>query len=740
MNLIIVESPTKARTIKKILGKDYRVESSFGHIRDLPKSKLGIDIENGFEPEYSIPSKSRETIANLSNLAKKSKLVILASDGDREGEAIAWHLSQALNLNKSNSQRIVFNEITKNAILNALENPREIDQDLVDAQQARRILDRLVGFKLSPFLWEKVVFGLSAGRVQSVATRLIVEREREIKDFKIEKYWSLGVKLEANNKKPEFLASLNKINNKKFDEFAIGEKAIKEIDKKIKKSNFKVVKIEAKEISKNPPAPFTTSSLQQTANRFFGFSAKQTMTLAQKLYEQGYISYMRTDSTNLSSQFTGAAKKYLEKTLGREYALKSARIYKTKKKDAQEAHEAIRPSSIELRADALSAKLDNSAKKLYELIWQRSLASQMPAAKLSSTTILLEADDAKDKYLFRSSGQALIFDAYLRIYPEKISEQSLPDLKEGEELKLLESIIGEHSTKPPARYSDAGLVKILERHGIGRPSTYVPTINTIITRNYVFRDEAKRLAPNETAFIVNDLLVNHFPEIVDYNFTAGLEDKLDLIAQGEKKWQPVISEFYEKFSKNLEEKQIQLKKSDIIPEEKTEEICEKCSAPMVKKIGRFGKFLACSNYPECKNTKNLSSNGELDDKKEDPKLKELQKEHKDKKCPKCSAELIIRSGRNGYFLACSAYPKCKHTQSLDEDMKDLVDCPKCKTGKIVKKFSRRGPFYACNAYPDCKNAYSKKPTGDKCSICKSLLVEDKSGKISCSNKECETSK
>lgn len=775
MNLIIVESPTKAKTIAKFVGKDYKIESSFGHIRDLPKNEMGVDIANEFKPKYIIPTKSRKTVSDLKKLSAKADKVILASDEDREGEAIAWHIIQALGLEVKSQkskvhpvkygkavakqfngvksfERITFHEITKDAIKKALENPREIDMKLVDAQQARRVLDRLVGYELSPFLWKKVAKGLSAGRVQSVAVRLIVEREREIQKFKTDEYWTIEALLE-NKKQEKLTARLNKINGKTLNKLAVKNK--EEADKILKNLNgqeYVAVNVEKKEKLRNSPAPFTTSTLQQTANRWLGFSAKQTMITAQKLYEQGLITYMRTDSLNLSESFLESAKKYLIENLGENYALKTPRKFKTKSKGAQEAHEAIRPTDAEKNPDNIKIE-DNSQRKLYKLIWQRALASQMPEAVFDNTVVDIDAvppllepaphiDAGKERggvrspYQFRATGQTMKFDGFLKIYPEKSKEVELPEVKEKESLDLIKLIPGQHFTMPPARYSDAGLVKVLERYGIGRPSTYVPTIATIIERNYVNRDENKRLAPTDIAFVVIDLLLDHFPKIVDYEFTAKMEKNLDRIAEEGKKWQPVIGEFYFPFHANLENKYNEIKKENIMPEEKSNEVCEKCGSPMIIKTGRYGKFLACSAFPNCKNIKSMpgsrKNNGESDE-----KIKELEEKYKDEVCDKCGGKMNVKNGRYGAFLGCSNYPQCKNIKNINGGNQGTgIACPACGKGEIVAKRSRRGIFYACNQYPDCKNAYWSKPTGEKCPNCGSLLVHGKNDSVKCSSKDC----
>jgi DNA topoisomerase-1 len=731
MTLIIVESPTKARTISKFLDKKYRVESSFGHIRDLPKSDMGIDIENGFIPKYIVPTSAKKTVTNLKKQAAAADSIILASDEDREGEAIAWHLAEALKIDPEKTKRIVFHEITKDAILKALEQPRFLDMKMVYAQQARRVLDRLVGYELSPFLWKKVAKGLSAGRVQSVATRLVVEREKEIKAFKSDEYWSVKAELESTGK-GNFVAELYKIDEKNLDKLEINAEKAEVYKKELETVSYVVEKVEKKKVSKNAPAPFTTSTLQQAANRQLGYSAKQTMTLAQKLYEQGFITYMRTDSLNLSGKFLGEASQWLKDNLGSEYTLKEPRVFKNKSKNAQEAHEAIRPTEVFKTPDDLKDSLEKGLFRLYKLIWQRSVGSQMPSAILSATTIEVKAD----KYGLRASGQILDFPGYLKIYPEKTSEQELPAVTVKEILKLLKIESEQHFTKAPARYSDASLVKEMEKHGIGRPSTYAPTINTIIARNYVIRDDNKKLMPTDIAFVVSDLLTEHFPEIIDFKFTAKMEDDLDKIASGEENWQPVISNFYEKFHGNLKNKYEEINKSDIMPEETTEEKCEKCGKNMIVKTGRYGKFLACSGFPECKNIKSMGDKPGVAA-PENSVLTELSAKHAGTKCDKCGADMAVKNGRFGPFLACSAYPKCKNIKNIKTSDAPDVKCPICNHGNIVKKFSKRGAFYACDNYPTCKNAYYGEPTGNNCPKCDALMIKDpKGGEDKCSNREC----
>ncbi|HNP74818.1 MAG TPA: type I DNA topoisomerase [bacterium] len=728
--LLIVESPTKAKTISKFLSKDFKVRSSFGHIRDLPKSKIGIDVDNNFQPTYVIPAKSRKTANELKKLAQQAEKIYFATDEDREGEAISWHLAQIFNTPLDQSQRITFHEITEEAIKEALKNPRPIDLNLVDAQQARRILDRLVGYNLSPLLWKKVAKGLSAGRVQSVAVRLIVEKEREIENFKQQEYWEIFADFETVDQQ-NIRAKLHKIDQKNLDKFAITtDTAAQEINQQLTSLTYQISEIISKENIKNPLPPFTTASLQQEANRRLGFSAKQTMMLAQQLYEGieidgdsvGLITYMRTDSTNLAEKFSHEAGHYLKAELGEKYHRQ--RNYKTKSKGAQEAHEAIRPTSATRTPDQLNGKLNRNQFRLYQLIWQRAIASQMAPAILEATTI--DIDDKDSHYSFRATGQVIKFDGFLKIYPSQTKNELLPASQKHDPVSCLKIEPIQKFTQPPARYSDATLVKALEEKGIGRPSTYAPTIATIIDRGYVDRLTDKRLKPTDIAKIVNDLLVEHFDNIVDYDFTAAIEEDFDKIAAGKKKWQPFIKSFYLPFAKNIKEKETAINKKEIT-EEKTDEKCEQCGSPMVIKIGRFGKFLACSNFPECKNTKNINPQGEIEDNQ--PKLLE-------EKCPDCGANLILRQGRYGQFKGCSAYPKCKFIKK--EATPDLnINCPKCQNGKIISKRSRRGIFYGCDKYPDCDFAFWGKPTKDQCPKCGYPLTEDKKGTVKCSNKECQ---
>ena len=667
--LLIVESPTKSKTLQKFLDKNYSVISSYGHIRDLPQKKLGIDIEKDFKPEYVIPEKAKKQVKELKERLKKSKQVILATDEDREGEAIAFHLAEILEL--KNPQRIVFHEITKSAIEKALKKPRKININLVYAQQTRRILDRLVGYKLSPFLWKTIARGLSAGRVQSVALRLVAEREKEIESFKKYEYWTItGIFLQdkaVSDRKIEAL--LIKKQGKNIAKLGIiNKEEAEKIRLDLKHKDYQVINIENKEIKKYPRPPFTTSTLQQESWQKLYFSAKKTMLLAQKLYEKGLITYHRTDSLNISEQSQKTAENFIKKNYGKEYYPAIVRIYKTKSKTAQEAHEAIRPTEPNK-----TPSLDEQQFKLYNLIWQRFIASQMKEACLNSLSIHIESKDSK--YTFKANGQTIMFDGFLRVYPTKLEEKQLPGLKKGENLKLEKIDALQHFTQPPARYNEASLIKTLEKEGIGRPSTYAPILDTLQKRNYVEKNENKGLQPTEIGVLVNDTLVKHFPKIVDIKFTANMEENLDKIAKNQEKWTKVLEDFYDPFAKRLKEKGKLVSKRDLIKE--TEKICPKCGASLLMRWSRYGKFYGCSNYPKCK------------------------------------------------------YIEKTKKPSLD------IKCPKCAQGEIVEKRTRKGKiFYGCANWPDCDFALWDKPTKELCPECGSLLVE-KGKKIVCSSKDCD---
>jgi len=642
MKLVIVESPTKAKTLGGFLGKGYDIESSYGHVRDLPKGTLGVDIEKRFEPKYIVPRKAQKNLNNLKKIASKAEEVILATDEDREGEAIAWHLAEALSLPKD-PQRIVFHEITRSAIEKALEKPRSINKDLVDAQQARRIIDRLVGYKLSPFLWKKVRGGLSAGRVQSVALKLIVDRENEIKEFKPQEYWSVQGLLESRGEK--FEGELVKRDGDKVDKLGVtSARDAQLIANDIKKGKASVFSAIKKEMVRRPLPPYITSTLQQDGSRKLGFSSKKTMVLAQKLYENGHITYMRTDSVNLAKESTSAAKKWLLEKLGDRYSGVAPRFYKGKSKLAQEAHEAIRPTDPFVGPEDIKVPGDES--RLYNLIWRRFMASQMPDAKFEATTLDIKVDGIKGKYILRATGSTMLFDGFLNVWPSKIEEKTLPGLDKGDEVKVLDCLTNQHFTEPPARYNEASLIKSLEEYGIGRPSTYAPIISVIQDRGYVIKDQNRRFVPEEIGGIVSNLLSKHFPQVVDVSFTADIEEKFDEIANGLENWQEMIENFYKPFAENLDKKYSEVKKDKAMLEQPTDVECDKCGRKMVIKHGRFGKFMACPGFPECKNTKNIKHEAE--------KI--------DMQCPEChEGDIVVRRTKKGRtFYGCGRYPDCKY--------------------------------------------------------------------------------
>ncbi|MBI4598995.1 type I DNA topoisomerase [Candidatus Uhrbacteria bacterium] len=728
--LVIVESPAKAKTIGKFLGREYAVLSSFGHVRDLPKSKIGVDVEHDFAPQYVVPRTKAKQVKALKDAAKKADNVLFATDEDREGEAISWHLAEILGIPAEKARRITFHEITKRAIEEALTHPRALDVKRVDAQQARRVLDRLVGYELSPFLWRKVQKGLSAGRVQSVALRLVVEREREREAFKPQEYWSIEALLAKGAE--EFGARLHAKDGQALDKLAIGSEAeAKEVLKTLETAPYTVEDVAHKTLRRSPPPPFTTSTLQQDANTKLGLSAKDTMRVAQDLYEGvdlpgegsvALITYMRTDSVNLSNLFLEEAIGFIQAEFGTEYRLAEPRTYKTKSKGAQEAHEAIRPTDVRRTPTSLKDALDHKLWKVYDLVWRRAVATQLPEAVFDATTVDIGTGTP---YTFRATGSVIRFDGYLKVYEEKRKETLLPPLEKGDVLGLRNLEPKQHATEPPPRYSDATLVKTLEEHGIGRPSTYAPTIATIIDRGYAERDDGKRLKPGPIAPTVNDILVEHFPSIVDFDFTAKMEEKFDDIAEGKEEWVPVIRDFYGPFHQTLEEKEktvARTKPDDIL----TDIVCDKCGQLMVVKHGRFGPFLACSGYPECKNSKPLKDQKDLSH----PEVLTT-----DEVCPDCQAPMGIKQGRFGMFLSCSRYPDCKTIKSIDKKLG--IPCPDCGAGELVEKRSRqKRNFYGCNRYPTCKFALWQKPTGEKCPSCQSLLTFAAKGMIKCSSKTC----
>ena len=730
MKLVIVESPTKAKTLSSILPKkDYIIEASMGHIRDLPKSGLGVDVENNFEPEYVVPPKAKKTISLLKNKSKDVEEIILATDPDREGEAIAWHLKYLLQQNEKKTRkksgissekgddknkksdkkfgRVSFHELTESAVEEAFKNLGDINMNLVNAQQARRILDRLVGYKLSPLLWKKVMYGLSAGRVQSVAVRLIVERERERLDFKAEEYWTMKGLFSSisdySDKKEEFEAQLIEKSAKKIK--IPDKKSAEEIEKDLKDDSFVVSSVKKMERKNAPYPPLNTSTLQQAMSNLFGFTAKRTMAAAQSLFEQGYITYHRTDSLNLSPSFVAAARDFIQKEFGTDYLPKSPIFYKTKSKNAQEAHEAIRPTNVLFVPGKGGKKLKSDEMKVYSVIWKRSVECQMNPAIYDQTVITVSSEKG---YVFKAVGSRIKFDGWFAVGKLlKISQNesdgeenilsSVPNVSEKEKVNLKAITSEQHFTQPPARYSDATLIKKMEELGVGRPSTYAPTISTIQVRGYVEK-EGRYFVPRDVAYVVNDLLVEHFPNIVDYGFTAEMEQNLDEIALGEKEWVSVIRNFYEPFEKELIEKEEVLNKKDVTNLGYSDEKCPECGKPLVFKLGRYGKFLSCSGYPECKYAKPISdSNGSEEEKDVDYG-----------KCPNCEdGVFVLKQGRFGKFLACSNYPKCKTTKNYMD--KIGIKCPKCGEGDVVIKKAKGRVFYGCSRYPECNWSSWKNP-------------------------------
>ena len=709
-NLIVVESPAKARTIKNFLGKDYEVIASKGHIRDLPKHSFGIKIEdNQFQPQYRVDKDHSAIVKQIKDLAKKSDQIYIATDEDREGEAIGYHIAKAIGKEPETLPRIVFHEITKSAIKKALENPRKIDMDRVNAQQARRLLDRIVGYKLSPLLASKIQKGLSAGRVQSSALKITVDREREIQAFKPQEYWSIDAIF-----KPEIEANLAEYKGKKIEKMTIGnEKDAKEIETILKSEIYHVKNIEKRQRKSSSPPPFMTSTLQQSASGRLGFSPKKTMMIAQKLYEgvktdnghMGIITYMRTDSLNIAKEAQDAARETILKTYGKNYLPAKPKTYTSKSKGAQEAHEAIRPTRLDFTPEIASKYLTPDELKLYNLIYNRFLASQMTDAILESQTILFVSQNST----FKASGRKLLFDGFYRIIGYDDKDKLLPELKEGEEVSLEKLTANQHFTEPPSRYTEASLIKKLESLGIGRPSTYAPTISLLVSREYL-KIEKRQLIPTPIAFTVIEILEKHFPEIVDSNFTAQMEEKLDEVAEKKIDWQKLLLDFYKPFIEKVEKgkKEIKsLKKAEPIGRE-----CPKCGSELLLRSGRFGEFIACSNYPKCRYTEAIKSQ---EKEKTEPQTT-------DEVCDKCGSPMVIKSGRRGSFLACSAYPKCKNTKPLEKPKTLEVKCPECG-GKLLERNSKRGKFFGCSNYPECKFVSKFEPTQKQCPECNYIMAK-----------------
>ncbi len=743
--LVIVESPAKAKTLKKYLGRMFDVKASVGHIMDLPKSNLGVDLKNDFKPSYELIKGKQKVVEELTKAALKADKVYLAADPDREGEAIAWHVADLLQLPTEKTARVLFHEITKAAVLKAIENPITLNRDRYESQQARRILDRLVGYKISPILWTKVRRGLSAGRVQSVAVRIISEREKEIKAFIQEPYWSVQADLHGESK--DFKAKLVKEDEKRIDRLTINtEDWAKEIVAASKEAAWRILSVTQKQRRRNPDPPFITSTMQQEAAKRLYFSAKKTMTLAQHLYEgkelgeagaQGLITYMRTDSLRLSDEAIKDARSVLEKTLGSKYLPKEPNVYKNKK-NAQDAHEAIRPTSIENTPEKVKPFLDEDEFKLYDLVWRRYLASQAEQAIFDQTTIEMEAKAKNSKtYIYRSTGSILRFDGFLNLW--KTSEedenevdegsQALPDLKESSKIDCQKVETEKHMTQPPPRYSESSLIKELEEKGIGRPSTYANILSTIQDRKYVEKKE-NRFYPTELGDLVTDLLVQAFSGIVNVEFTAKMEEQLDQIEEGSRNWIKTLSEFYDPFEvtlKEAEEKMRNIKREETV----TELDCPKCQKKLIIKWGKNGKFAACQGYPDCKFTSEFTQ--------EDGVLKLVAQPTTDEKCEKCQQPMMVKTGRFGRFLACSGYPECKNTKAITTG----IECPECHKGELSQKRTRFGKiFYSCVKYPECKYAIWDKPIkGEACPECKHPFVVEhytkkEGASIRCPNKEC----
>ncbi|HEX8862222.1 MAG TPA: type I DNA topoisomerase [Actinomycetes bacterium] len=731
-NLVVVESPAKAKTIGKYLGKDYAVVASMGHVRDLPKSDFAVEFNHGVAVTYEVTPRGKKVVSDIRKAAKSAERVFLATDPDREGEAIAWHIAEAAKLAADTIRRVSFTEITADAVRRAFAEPREIDGHLVDAQQARRVVDRIVGYKLSPVLWRKVRAGLSAGRVQSAALKMIVDREREIQAFTPREYWSLEADLLTADE--EDVHARYPVGEKQ--KFVLGDEgSATAAAERSRGADWIVKDVTKTERKRSATPPFTTSTLQQEAARKLGFSSKKTMAVAQQLYEGvdlpgegsiGLITYMRTDSVALSQGALDEIAGLVRERYGPNY-VRTTR-YKTKAKAAQEAHEAIRPTAVGRTPESLNGHLERDQQRLYELIWKRAVASQMAQAIYDQTTVDIEARGSADPavrdstdLIFRASGSVMRFDGFVRVYLEgrdDVTEEEaglLPELEAGQRLNLAELRPEQHFTEPPPRYSEASLVKALEEHGIGRPSTYSPTISTLLERKYV-RLDSRRFHPEDVGIVVTDLLADVFPKVIDLGFTAEMEEDLDRIATGSKSWEPLVKTFFVEVEDTIAERQEKVSR----PEEPTDEVCPECGAEtgakLVRKWGRYGWFLSCSRYPDCRYRRNAKQSA---DEAERP-----EPEMTDVPCPKCGKPMVKRSGRFGPFLGCSDYPRCRGIKNLAEQ--EYGTCPKCGQGQVVSKRTKRGKtFYGCNRYPDCDFAVWQTPLSQPCPECGSLLVPDK---------------
>lgn len=748
--LVIVESPAKAKTIKKYLGKDVEVLASYGHVRDLLPKEGAVDPANEFAMKYQVIDRNSKHVDAIVKAMKKADELYLATDPDREGEAISWHLLELLKkrgaLKNKETHRVVFHEITKQAVNDAVAHPRGLSMDMVNAQQARRALDYLVGFTLSPLLWKKVRRGLSAGRVQSPALRMIVERELEIEAFEPKEYWT--IEADAAAEKKDFQAKLTHFEGEKLSQFTVtnGEQSADVVAKLTKAAEGKllVTKVDKKQRKRNPAAPFTTSTLQQEASRKLGFGAQRTMSVAQQLYEGvdtgegavGLITYMRTDSVTLAAEATDEIRAFIAEKYGQKMVPGKPQEYKTKSKNAQEAHEAIRPTSVLRTPEQMKAYLSVDQLKLYTLIWQRTMSCQMVHATLNTVAVDLGCGQGNT---FRANGSTVVNPGFMSVYLEgkddtaktDKDENLLPPMEVGEVVELKAIRPEQHFTEPPPRYSEASLVRSLEEHDIGRPSTYASIISTLLQREYV-ELVTKRFHPTDVGRVVGKFLVDHFTKYVDYNFTAQLEDELDAVARGEEEWIPLLTRFWAPFKEQVETKDKEVQRSDVT-QELLDEDCPKCGKKLSSRLGRSGRFIGCTAYPECDYTRNI--NGEETSNNE-PEVVE------GRKCPKCESDLWIRTGRYGKFIGCSSYPKCKHIESLEQPTNTGVDCPKCNKGEILTRKSRRGKvFYSCSEYPDCDYALWNEPLKEACPDCEWPILTLKTTKSRgtekvCPQKEC----
>jgi DNA topoisomerase I len=749
-SLIIVESPTKAKTLKKpiksALGDDFEILASYGHVRDLQPKKGAVDPEHQFAMRYELIERNIKHLDPIIKAAKKASTIYMATDPDREGEAISWHICEVLKqkklLSKKTIHRVVFHEITQTAITHAFEHPRELSMDLVNAQQARRALDYLVGFNLSPLLWKKVRRGLSAGRVQSPALRMIVEREEEIEKFETQEYWT--IEAEALQKKQSFSAKLIEFTGEKLTQFSITQNDQAENAKTIllKAANgyLEVVDVVKKKRKRNPAAPFTTSTLQQDAIRKLGFTSKRAMQIAQQLYEGvdigqgpiGLITYMRTDSVNLANEAVNEIREFIAKRYSASDLPAKPPQYRTKSKNAQEAHEAIRPTSAFIEPEAIKGHLTNEQFKLYELIWKRTIACQMNAATINTVSVDLAAGEGNR---FRATGSTVADPAFMQVYQESIDEHKkdddehrvLPPMTKGDKVKLKEITCLQHFTEPPPRYTEASLVKTLEEHGIGRPSTYATIIATLLQRAYVVLQQ-KRFTPTDVGRVVNRFLTQYFNQYVDYDFTAKLEDELDAVSRGEKEWIPLLNDFWTPFKMKVADTEANVQRKDVT-QEKIDENCPECGKPLSIRLGRRGRFIGCTGYPECTYTRNLTEeSGEAPD---------SQAATIDHKCPLCEHDLVIKHGPYGKFIGCSQYPNCKHIEPMEKPADTGVACPECKEGSLLKRRSRRGTyFYSCSTYPSCKYATWNEPLDEACPKCQWPILTLKITKTKGTSKAC----